>query len=226
MPQGALFCPGCGEKAADFTVAQSDMSPSHFNSGMTATSQPYTTMPTDEPGFPLAPSPLPDTGKRRSGRRGLVLVVIVALAVLLVGVTFESGTLSSGGVVGPLNTPSTPLTGQQLYSAYTTNQTQAVASYTNKTLYVQDSLDFGVGHDFGNNEYYSSIASGSVVLIWGNPSQVGQLFAGAVVLAKCSVEGLQASQNGGSGIALYLQGCDLLSVKSQTAASTASVANL
>ncbi len=228
MPQEALYCPECGERATDFTVAQSDMSPSHFNSGMTATSQPYTTVPTEDSGFPLS-SPPPDSGKRRSGRRGYVLLVIAALAVLLVGVTFETGMLNSGAGTAAVNTPSTPLTGQQLYSAYSANQSLAITSYTNKTLYIQDALDFGVVHDFGSNEYYSDVASGSVVLIWSNPSQVGQLFAGAIVLAKCSVEGLQTSQSAGNGIALYLQGCDLISVQNQaslSSAPSAPVANL
>ena len=113
------------------------------------------------------------------------------------------------------------MTGQELYSAYATNQSQAMASYTNKTIYIQDSLDFGVIHDFGSDQYYSSVDSGAVVLIWSDPTQVGQLFAGDVVLARCSVEGLQTTQNFGTGIALYLQGCDLVSVQSTTAASSA-----
>jgi hypothetical protein len=193
---------------------------------MTATSDPYTTIPAEGTGLPPPP---PGEPKRPSGRRGVVLVVIAALVVLLAGVTFETGMLSSGTGTGALNTPDTPLSGEQLYSAFATNQSQAISSYANKTLYIQDALDFGVGHDIGNDQYYSSVASGSVVLIWGNPSQVGQLYAGAVVLAKCSVEGLQTSQGGGSGIALYLQGCDLIGVHARTATSTAAsapVANL
>lgn len=219
MPQEAVFCPECGAKAGDYTLPQSEMSPSHFNSGMTATSQPYTTNPPDGPGFPMPP-PFEERN-RRSRRRGLALVVIIALAALLVGVTFESGMLTSGSGPQTVNTPTTPLTGQELYSAYAINQSQAMASYTNKTIYIQDSLDNGVIHDFGSDQYYSSVASGAVVLIWSDPTQVGQLFAGDVVLARCSVEGLQTTQNFGTGIALYLQGCDLVSVQSTTAASSA-----
>ncbi len=228
MPQDALYCADCGARAVDFTVAQSDFSPSHFNSGVTATSQPHTTVPTEEATPQTTPPPpsAPDERGRSSGRRGFALLVITVLAILLVGVTFETGMLSSGVDTSPLNSPATPLTGEQLYSAYSTNQSQAEATYANRTLYIQDTLDFGVGHDFGTGQFYSSVDRGSVVLIWSDPAQVNQLYAGAVVLAKCSVEGLQASQ--ASGAALYLQGCNVISVQSPTAVSApgAPVANL
>jgi len=221
MPQEALYCAECGARAADFTVAQSDFSPSHLNSGVTSTSQPFATVPLEEAG-PALSSPSPDEAKRKAGRRGVVLVVIVALAVLLVGVTLETVFLGSGAGTPAVNSLSNPMTGRQLYSAYATNQTQAVAAYTNRTLYIQDTLDNGVGHDFDTGQYYSSVDSGTVVLLWSATAPVDQLYAGATVLARCSVEGLQVSN--GVGAALYLQGCDLISVQPQTATtSTVSV---
>ena len=221
LPEGALFCPDCGTSAVDFSVAQSDVSPSHFNSGMTATSPPQTTAQPEESGFALPPSPSPQERRRSSfaGRRGLMLAIIAILAVLLVGATFETGMLGSGVGSDPaVNSASTPLTGGQLYTAYAANESQAAASYTNKTVYIQDSLDFGVGRDYRTGQYYSSVDSGTVILFWSNPSQVAQLSAGATVLAKCSVEGVQFSPR--AGYLLYLQGCDLVSVQSQATTTT------
>jgi hypothetical protein len=218
MPQEALFCEHCGAKATDFTVAHSDFSPSHFNSGMTATSQPLATVPVQDAG-PALPPPSPDEGKRKGGRRGVVVVVIVALAVLLVGVTLETVFLGSGAGTSAVNSPSNPMTGKQLYAAYATNQTSAVAAYTNKTLYIQDTLDSGVGLFLGTGYYYSSVDSGTVVLIWNTTTPVDQLNPGALVLARCSVEGLQVSN--GAGTTLYLQACDLISVQPQTTTTSA-----
>jgi len=220
LPEGALFCPDCGTAIA-FSVAQPGMSPSHFNSGMTATSPPLTAEPAasaGDSGFvpPYAPE------ERRSflaGKRGLMLAVIAILAVLLVGTTFEAGMLGSGAAPA-VNSPNTPLTGGQLYAAYEANLSQATASYTNKTVYIQDSLDFGVGVDQSTGQYFSSVDSGNVVLFWSDQSQLGQLSAGSMVLAKCSVDGEQPST--GAGYVLVLKDCALVSVQSQ-AASTAGV---
>lgn len=210
----------------DFTVAQSDMSPSHFNSGMTSTSPPLVTAPSDEGGFAVPPPPPPspeESGRSSSrGRRSLLLAVIVILAVLLVATTFESGMLGIGPGGSPtVNSASSPFTGQQLYAAYASNQTQADASYTNKTLFIQDSLDFGVSQDFSTGQYFSSVNSGTVILVWSTQTQVGQLVQGATVLAKCLVEGVVYSPVVGHQI--YLQNCDLVSVQSQATATTASV---
>jgi tRNA_anti-like len=194
---------------------------------MTATSQPQTTVAADDSGFALPPPPSPDHKKRSSfvGRRGLALTIIVTLAVLLLGVAFEAGMLGSGGSPA-VNSASTPLTGQELYAAYADNQTKADASYTNKTIYVQGSLDFGVGMDSAGH-YFSSISSGTVILIWSDQASAGQLSRGETVLAKCSVEGTRPSQ--GDGYLLYLQNCDLISAQSQvttTSTASVSVANL
>jgi zinc ribbon protein len=218
LPEGALFCPDCGTSAAGFSVAQSDMSPSHFNSGMTATSPPLTAeppAPAGEPGSAPLPSPRPEERKRSSfaGRRGLMLVIIGVLAVLLVGSTFESGILNSGEAPA-VNSASTPLTGEELYAAYASNETQAAASYTNKTVYIQDSLASGVGMDYSTGQYYSYVDSGNVILYWSSQSQLGQLSAGYTVLAKCSVNGEQFSP--GLGYLLILEDCALVSVQSQT----------
>jgi len=219
LPEGAFFCPGCGASAVDYSAAHTDISPSHFNSGITATSPPQTTgpaPPTDDSG--LAPPP-PFPGEKRSrlaGRRGLVLAVIAILAVLLVGTTFEAGMLGSGPAPA-VNSPSDPLSGGQLYAAYAANLSQATASYTNKTVYIQDSLDFGVGLDQNTGQYFSSVDSGNVVLFWSSPSQVGQLSAGSMVLARCSVSGEQTSP--GAGSVLVLKDCALVGVQSQATTS-------
>ncbi len=220
LPEGALFCPGCGASAVDFSVAQSSISPSHFNSGMTATSQPQITEPTasaQEAGFALPPSPSPEEKRRSSfsGRRGLVLAIIAILAVLLVGTTFESGMLGSGAAPA-VNSASNPFTGGQLYAAYAADQ----GSYANKTVYIQDSLDFGVSMDFSTGQFYSSVDSGNVILFWSSQSQLNQLSAGSTVLAKCSVDGEQFSP--GAGNLLILQNCALVNAQSQTS-TTASV---
>ncbi|HVC27216.1 MAG TPA: zinc ribbon domain-containing protein [Nitrososphaerales archaeon] len=221
LPEGALFCPDCGTSAVGFSVAQSGMSPSHFNSGMTATSPPLTAeppAPAGHSGSPALSSPSPEERRRSffSGRRGLMLAVIAILAVLLVGTTFESGMLGSGKAPA-INSASNPLTGGELLAAYAANETQATASYTNKTVYIQDSLDSGVGRDYSTGQYYSYVDSGSVILFWSSQSQLGQLSAGSTVLAKCSVNGEQLSP--GSGYLLILQDCALVSVQSQTTAS-------
>jgi len=225
VPEGALFCPGCGASAVAFSVAQTDISPSHFNSGMTATPPPLTigqAAPAEDSGFipPYAPEERKSFFARR---RGLVLAVIAILAVLLVGTTFETGML--GLPAGPaVNSANTPLTGGQLYAAFEANQSQATASYANKTVYIQDSLDFGVGLDQNTGQYFSSVDSGNVLLFWSSPSQVARLSAGSMVLAKCSVDGEQSSP--GAGYVLVLKDCALVSVQSRAATSaTVSVNN-
>lgn len=216
VPQGALFCPDCGAAAAASTVAQPAMSPSYFNSGMTATSPPLTAEPA---------SPPPSRPERRysSGRRGTMLLLIAVLAALLVFSTFETGLLGSPPAPA-VNSASDPLTGGQLFAAYADNQSRAAASYTNKTVYIKDSLDFGVGRDLNTGQYYSSVDSGNVILFWSTPSQLGQLSAGSTVLAKCSVDGVEFSP--GAGNVVVLVNCALVSVQSSSKSATSiSVAN-
>jgi hypothetical protein len=222
LPDGALFCPDCGANAVDSSLAHTDISPSHFNSGMTATAIPQTTdapvpVPPTDDGFAIPPMPAPEEGKRSSGRRGLVIALIAILAVLLVGTTFETGILGTASVP-TVNSASNPLSGAQLYGAYAANQAQASASYTNKTVFIKDSLDFGVTRDYGNGLYYSSVDSGNVILFWSGQTQLGQLSAGATVLAKCSVDGEQFSP--GAGNLLVLEGCSLVSVQPVPASTT------
>lgn len=145
-----------------------------------------------------------------------MLAIIAVLAVLLVGATFETGMLGSGAAPA-VNSASNPLSGGQLYAAYQANQARATASYTNKTVYIRDSLDFGVGIDYSTGQYYSSVDSGNVILFWSQPSQLSQLSAGTTVLAKCSVDGEQFSP--GAGYLLILQDCALVSMQSQTGTS-------
>ena len=221
LPESALFCPDCGAKAADFSVAQPGFSPSHFNTAMTSTSPPQTPVTPDDGGFAIPPTPSPETERRpASQRKRLVRVVIAVFAVLLVATAFESGILGTGPSSTVVNSASSPLTGEQLYIAYSTNQAQADASYTNKTLFIQDSLDFGVTQDFSSGQYYSSVNSGTVILIWSSQTQMGQLAQGATVLAKCSVEG--AAFQAGTGYQVYLQDCDLINVQGSTATTTTS----
>lgn len=226
---GALFCRDCGARVVDFSIPQSGVSPSHFNTGITSTYQPQTVVAPDDSGFAPPPLPFPEEKRRSSlsGKGKLMVAVIAVLIVLLVGATFEAGLLGpSAGSVPAINTPSTPLTGEQLYAAYATNQSQASTSYTNKTLYIRDTLDFGVNQDF-TGQYFSSVNAGTVILIWSTQAQLGQLYPGSVVLAKCSVEGPQASQ--GVGYLLYLQRCNLVSVQTQTTTTSSqsvSAANL
>jgi len=226
MPDGALYCPTCGARASDYTIARSEFSPSHFNSGITATYQPSAAPSEEAPEFRF---PAPGQRKRSPGRKGFVLLAIAVLGVFLVGVTVETGTLNSSPSASAVNSPDTPLTGQELYSAFTTNQTQFVSTYLNRTIYIQDTLDNGVSHLFSTGQFYSSVNSGTVVLVWSDPSQVDQLYAGALVLAKCNVGG--AHDYGISGPdkpALGLQRCDLISMQSHTTSSApnAPVANL
>ena len=221
LPDGALFCPDCGVKPGDFTAAQSDFSPSHFNSGTTSTSPPQMSAPVDDGGFATPPSPSPEEARRpsSSGRKRLVLAVIAILAVLLVATSFESGLLGTGAGSSPVvNSARTPFTGQQLYAAYASNQSQADAAYTNKTIFIQDSLDFGVTQDFNSGQYFSSVNSGTVILVWNNQTQVSQLNQGSTVLAKCSVEGAVFSP--GTGYQVYLQDCELVNVQSLSATTT------
>jgi hypothetical protein len=219
VPQGAPFCPDCGAAVAGSTVTQPAMSPSYFNSGITATSPP----PTTEPAAPLPSLPGEKRQSRFPGKRGTMLVIIAVLAALLVFSTFETGLLGSPAAPA-VNSASDPLTGGQLYTAYADNQSRAAASYTNRTVYIKDNLDFGVGRDLNTGQYYSSVDSGNVILFWSTPSQLGQLAAGSTVLAKCSVNGVEFSP--GAGNVVVLVNCALVSVQSgsKTTASI-SVAN-
>jgi hypothetical protein len=219
VPQGAPFCPDCGAAAAGSTVAQPAMSPSYFNSGMTATSPPLT----PEPAAPPPSQPEERRQSHFSGRRGTMLAIIAILAALLVFSTFETGLLGSPAAPA-VNSASDPLTGGQLFAAYADNQSRAAASYTNRTVYIKDNLDFGVGRDLNTGQYYSSVDSGEVILFWSTPSQLGQLSAGSTVLAKCSVDGVEFSP--GAGNVVVLVNCALVSVQSSSKTTTSiSVAN-
>lgn len=207
------------------TLTQADFSASHLNAGMTATAPPQETPPQDS-GWPSSP---PAQEAKRPGllaRRGVVLAVIAILAILLVGTTFETGVIGSVTGATAINSPSSPFTGQQLYTAYLDNQAQATTQYTNKTVYIQDTLDFGVSVDLRSGEYYSTVDSGAVVLIWSNPSQVGQLSAGNTVLAKCSVAGAVGGPGGRTYMEVYLENCDLIKVQSQTGTQASSSFNV
>jgi hypothetical protein len=227
LPEGAFFCPDCGTSTVTFSAAHAGVSPSHFNSGITATSPPLTAEPGAPPVDTVLPPPQPSPEERRprlGGRRGLVLAVIAILAVLLVGTTFEAGMLLGSGTAPAVNSPSDPLSGGQLYAAYSANLAQATASYTNKTVYIQDSLDAGVFID-NSGQSYSSVDSGNVVLFWSSQAQLSGLSAGSTVLAKCWVNGEQLPPGDQylSSVALgpvvVLENCALVNTQSQSAAS-------
>ena len=151
-------------------------------------------------------------------------MIIGVLALLLVGTVFETGALNQSPVsASTVNSASNPLTGGQLYSAYTNNPPQAASSYTNKTVYLEDTLDFGVAQDSGTGRYYSSVNSGTVILVWRDPHQLGSLNAGSVVLAECVVRGAGYSQ--GAGYLVFLQNCDLINVQSQPS-TTATITSI
>lgn len=223
LPEDAPFCPACGAPAGAFTFAQATVSPSHFNTGVTATAPPAQPA---EPAAPAAyselPSAFPEERKKPFfARRGVMLAIIGLLAIFLLGTAFETGMLGSpGGPSGPLaNSASDPLTAEQLYNAYASNPTQAGASYTNKTVYIKD-VAGSLERDLGTGQYFSYLDSGEVVLFWGGQAQVGQLYPGATFVAKCSVTGVESSPVAGEQ--LYLQDCDLVSVQSQSTTSTTS----
>jgi len=221
LPEGALFCPDCGTAAVAVSVPLSGSTSSHFNAGMTATPVSQTTAP--DAGRAYSPPWVQEKKRLTFTGRGFLLVVIAVLVVLLSGALIEAVNFGQGGASPQaINSPTTPFSGGQLYSAYASNQTQASADYTNKTLYIKDSLDFGVNRAF-DGQYFSSVNAGTVILIWNDQTQVGQLSAGSVVLAKCSVQGLQAQQGTQQ---LYLQGCDLISVQTATTTYNVSSNNL
>jgi hypothetical protein len=217
LPEGALFCPDCG--APTPTFGQANLSPSHFNTGMTSTAPTSTTSsspppPAEEPVF--ASPPFPDHGKPpRSRRRGLLIAVIIVLAFLLVATTLEAGLL--GGLAGPagptapaINSASSPMTGAQLFASYSDSD-------ANKTVYIQDSLYSGLELAIGaGGRYASSIDSGMVVLFWDGQANVGQLSTGETVLAKCSIQGAEDSPEGQMAL-VFLQDCQLLKVSAQSA---------
>lgn len=223
LPEGAVFCPECGVRALDYTTMPTDVSPSHFNTLVTSTApqEGPPSSPTDEAGYPAPWSP-PAEKKSHQGRRRLALAAIAVLAVLFVGVSLEPGFLGNGPVgtsSPPVNSASDPLTGGQLYSAYSANLSQAAASYTNKTVYIQDTLDFGVGQDLNTGQFYSTVDSGAVILLWSSQSQsqLGSLLPGSTVLARCSVQGF------GPGSQVFLRNCDLISVQSRSGSASSSI---
>ena len=218
LPPASAYCPDCGAKVIDLAVPLTGMTPSNFNTTMTTSVQPQSAPPGADYGREMLPLPLDEQRDSARRRKRLMLAGIAVLAVLLVGATIEAGYFSpaSTGVGPAINSPSSPLTGAQLYSAYASNQTQAAASYTNKTIYVRDSLDFGVSRDF-TGQYFSSINSGTVILFWDSQANVNQLGPGAVILAECSVQGLTPQ---GGVLLLYLQDCALVKIQSEGASTT------
>jgi hypothetical protein len=205
----------------DSRQAQStEPSSSHASSSSPTQQQPTAASGDDGFGY-FPPSSYPEQKKRYlTGKKLLALVVIFALIVFLVGASLNNmaGPNQVAGNGTPVNSASTPVNGAELYGAYMANQSKANSAYTNKAIYIQDALDFGVAQDSGSGQYFSSVSSGNVILIWNSQSQTHQLSQGALVLAECLVDGLQRSQ--GAGYLLYLANCNVVSVQAPTTTST------
>lgn len=211
LPDGALFCSSCGSKVVGVGPPAEEPGPEPAPDAATTG------------GFAAPPIPQHEAKRSFTSRRGFVLALIAILVVLLLGTTFETGMIGSYTGAPAMNSPRSPLTGQQLYAAYTSNASQATTSYTNKTVYIQDTLDTGVSIDLRTGAFYSTVDSGSVVLIWNSPySQVERLTGGETVLAKCSVLG-PVTFRGGFALYVYLQNCDLISARSQSSSTTTQV---
>lgn len=155
------------------------------------------------------------------------MVVVIVLLMLVAGAAFifldrgggpsgETMVVMTSSGQGPINSPTTPLTGQQLLSAYMANQTQADSTYANKSVYIQDTVD-QIGVDPNTGEFISSVNLGTVVLFWSDQSQAVQVFHGDQILAECSIQGITDQSESGNTL-LYLDDCTLIS--SSAAAST------
>jgi len=120
---------------------------------------------------------------------------------------FEAKSTSS---IATVNSPSNPLSGDQLFSSYISNETVADAAYGQKAVYIQDVIDPGdraVVNDPNTGQYYSTVDFGAVVLYWSHQSQALQLSPGENILAQCTVNGLRVSVSG--FYLLYLMNCQL-----------------
>lgn len=152
------------------------------------------------------PHPRKRHAKRNAAIVAAVVVIVLAVASLTLGY-FASTTSSSATTV---NSPGVPLSGAQLFAAYTSNQTLADATYTQKVVYIQDVIDPGdVGAVIDTNlgHYFSTVDFGTVVLYWSHDSQALTLAPGQKILAQCEVNGMAISM---SGIyLLYLMDCQL-----------------
>ena len=192
-------------------------SPFFYTSGGASAPQPIEAAEGD-----FLPPHYPEEKKRYflGGRKLLALLMVFVLVIFAVGAAVNNVATPTQvpGSGPPVNSASTPVSGAKLYQAYTTNQSQADSSYTNRTVYIQDSLDYGVVMDAGSGLSYSSVNSGSVVLIWSDQSQPGALSSGSLVLAECLVDGLHLSQ--GAGYLVYLENCSLVSVQAPTTTTT------
>jgi hypothetical protein len=141
------------------------------------------------------------------GRNAIVGAVLVLLVLVVVGASVGNlaGKSSSSSAV---NSPSTPLSGEQLFAAFSSNETLADATYATKNVYVQDVIDPGeVGsmNDPNMGQYFSTIDFGTVVLYWSHQSQALQVLPGEKVLAQCNVKGMEMSMSG--DYLLYLMNC-------------------
>jgi hypothetical protein len=159
--------------------------------------------------------PLPQESsrpRRRHARRnaviGAALIVVVILVASLSFGSFANKTSASSVTV---NSPSNPVSGAQLFAAYTSNLSVANATYTQKMVYIQDVIDPGdVGAviDANMGRYFSTVDFGTVVLYWSHDSQALALTPGQKFLAQCDVNGMGTSVSG--DYLLYLMDCQLV----------------
>ena len=150
----------------------------------------------------------PSRRKAHEKRNLLVAsVLIVLLLVIAIASLGNPGNKSSSSAT-TINSPAKPVSGEELFNAYALNQTQADATYTQKVVYIQDTIDPGepaVVSDPNAGQYYSTIYLGRIVMYWSDQSQALQITPGQEFLARCTVGGMELSQEGFD--LLYLINC-------------------
>lgn len=149
----------------------------------------------------------------KRGTRTITIAIAIVAVLVLVVVASSSGHLANrtSSSVAVVNSPGTPFSGEQLFAAYTSNESLADATYTQKLVYIQDVIDPGQPasvNDPETGEYYSTVNFGTVVLYWSQQSQALQISPLQKILAQCNVEGMKMSVSG--FYLLYLTGCQLV----------------
>ncbi len=151
---------------------------------------------------------------RRNAAIGTALIIVVLVVAFLSYGGLASKTSSSSITV---NSPGNPVSGAQLFEAYTSNLAVANATYTQKVVYIQDVIDPGdVGAviDANLNRYFSTVDFGTVVLYWSHDSQALALTPGQKFLAQCEVSGMGTSVSG--DYLLYLMDCQFATTGQNT----------
>jgi hypothetical protein len=143
-----------------------------------------------------------------------IAAVLVATLLVVAAMSFDLFEDKSTSTIATINSPSTPVTGDQLFSAYIANKTLADAAYTQKDVYIQDVIDpgdEGVVNDPNIGQYYSTVDFGAVVMYWSHQSQALQISPLEKILAQCRVNGMGISVSG--DYLLYLMDCQFATAK-------------